>query len=364
LGVRPFVTEDVPEVAELWWKFLRHGKGSTPPALLTYFQELYFANPLVDSALPSLVYEGKGGRIAGFLGVIRRKMSFRGHSIRIAFGGNFVVHPEARSPLAGLGLLTTYMAGNQDVSQTDSANDISRSLLERLGFRTIVPLSIHWARPLRPCHYAVHGMSNSAGRALSTTLKIAAKPFCGVVDSMAARLSFSPFCQTQSAFHAAELDVDTLVQCLAEFRGNYSLRPEYDGDSLKWLLNFMERMHPRADLRKVVVRDDKQKILGWYLYYLKPGAIGQVVQIGGQRKSTKDILDHLFYDAWSHGAIALHGVVPSHLMADFSEKNCFFTCRGGWTVAHSRKPELLEILERGDASLSRLDGEWCVNFDE
>ena len=351
-------------MAELWWKFLRRRRGSAPPALLSYFRDLYFANPLVDSALPSLVYEGKGGRIVGFLGVIRRKMSYCGHSIRIAFGGNFVVHPEARSPLAGLGLLTTYMAGNQDLSQTDSANDISRSLLERLGFRTIVPLSIHWARPLRPCRYAVHGVASFAGPALSASLRIAAKPFCGVVDSLATRLSFSPLCQTPSALYPAELDVETLVHCLAEFRGDFSLVPEYDVDSLNWLISFMERMHPRTDLRKVVLHDDNQKILGWYLYYLKPGAVGQVVQIGGQRKFTKDILDHLFYDAWSRGAIALHGIVPSHLIADFSEKNCFFTCRGGWTVAHSRKPELLEILQRGDASLSRLDGEWCVNFDE
>jgi hypothetical protein len=48
-------------------------------------------------------------------------------------------------------------------------------------------------------------------------------------------------------------------------------------------------------------------------------------------------------------------------MADFSDKSCFFTCRGGWAVAHSRKPEILEVLERGDAFLSRLDGEWCLN---
>ena len=351
-------------MAELWWKFLRRGKGSVPPALLTYFQELYFANPLTDAAIPSLVYQSKSGRIAGFLGVIRRKMSIRGQSLRFAFGGNFVVHPEERSPLAGLGLLTAYMAGNQDVSQTDSANDISRSLLERLGFHTIVPLSIHWARPLRPCYYAVHGMSNSAAPALSASIKIAAKPFCSIVDGMAARLSFSPFCQTRSALRAAALDVETLIHCLTEFRGDYSLRPEYDCGSLKWLLNFMERMHPRADLRKVVLRDDNQKIIGWYLYYLKLGAISQVVQIGGQRKFTKDILDHLFYDAWSRGAIGLHGVAPVHLMADLSEKNCFFTCRGGWTIAHSRNPELLQVLERGDASLSRLDGEWCVNFNE
>jgi hypothetical protein len=50
-------------------------------------------------------------------------------------------------------------------------------------------------------------------------------------------------------------------------------------------------------------------------------------------------------------------------MGDFSEKNCFFACRGGWTVAHSRNPEILEALNRGDAFLSRLDGEWCLALD-
>jgi hypothetical protein len=75
----------------------------------------------------------------------------------------------------------------------------------------------------------------------------------------------------------------------------------------------------------------------------------------------KDVLDHLFYDAWEQGAIALHGVVDLRRIADFSDKGCLFTCRGGWTVAYSRKPELLDLLDRGDAFLSRLDGEWALD---
>jgi len=364
LAVRPFVEDDIPQVADLWWTFLRRRKGPAPPAVQSYFHELYFTNhPWIDSALPSLVYEGKSGRIVGFLGVIRRKMSVRGQSIRVAFGGNFVVHPDARSTPAGLRLLLgAYMAGDQELSMTDSGNHASRILMERLGFRTIVPFSIHWARPLRPGHYAVYAMSRLTGPVVSASLKFAAKPFCSVADSMAARLSFSPFRQTEPPLHAAELDVETLLHCLAEFRGGYSLWPEYDLHSLKSLLTFMDRMPARGELRKVVLRDDSQKILGWYIYYVKPGAVGEVVQIGGERKFTKDVLDHLFYDAWKYGAITLHGVVQSDLMPDFSEKNCFFTCRGGWTLAHSRKPELLDFLNRGDAFLSRLDGEWCLGF--
>ena len=341
---------------------MRGRNGSAPPAIQSFFQELYFTNPWVDSSIPSLVYEGKSGRVVGFLGVTVRKMSLCGQPIRVAFGGNFVVDPEARSNLAGMRLLGTYMAGYQDLSQTDSANDVSRNLLERCGFRTIVPYSIHWARPLRPAHYAIHALSRLTGPVLSAGLKFAAKPFCSAVDGMAARFSSSPFRRTESILHGAELDVETLLHCLAQFRTGYSLWPEYDAHSLTWLLTFMGRPQTRGDLRKVVLRDDSQKILGWYIYYVKPGAVGRVVQVGGERQFTKDILDHLFDDAINRGVVGLHGTVPISLMGDFSEKHCFFACRGGWMVAHSRKPELLELLNRGDAFLSRLDGEWCLGF--
>ena len=364
MGVRPFAVDDIPQVANLWWTVLRRRKAPPPPLVLSYFQELYFNGPLIDEGMPPLVYEAKNGGIVGFLGVIRRRMSLRGQPIRVAFGGNFVVQPEARSSLAGLRLLADYMAGSQDLSQTDSANDISKNLLERLGFRTIVPLSIHWERPLRPARYVVHWMSKLAGPILGGGLKLATRPLCGAADSAAARLSFSPFRQTESRLHAAELEVEMLLHCLNEFRCNCSLQPEYDTDSLRWLLTFMERMHPRASLRRVALRDASQKMIGWYIYYLKPGDRGQVLQLGGQREFIKNILEHLLHDAWSHGAIGLHGVVPSHLMGDFSEKSCFFTCRGGWNVAHSRKPELLELLGHGDASLSRLDGDSCLNFGD
>jgi hypothetical protein len=362
--VRAFVEDDIPQVADLYWTVMRHRKGPSPHVLRSLFQELYFTTPWIDSAHPSLVYEDERG-VVGFLGVIPRTMSLCGQSICVAFGGNFVVLPEARTTLAGLRILREYMAGDQDLSGTDSANDISRLLLERLGFRTIVGYSIHWVRPLRPGHYAVYQMSRLTGPVLSASLKFAAKPLCSIVDGMAAKLSSSPFRQAEPALHAAGLDVETHLNCLAEFRTGYSLWPEYDRHSLDWLLSFMNRTQAYGKkLRKVVLRDDRKKIVGWYVYYLNPGAVGEVVQIGGERQFTKIILDHLFFDAWNHGMIALHGSVHSRLMDDFSDKNCIFTCRGGWTLAHSRRPELLELLNRGDAFLSHLDGEWCMSLGD
>ena len=363
MPVRAFVEDDIPQVADLYWTVMRERGGTAPPALRSSFQQLYFTNPWINSSLPSLVYVEKG-RIIGFLGVVPRKMSIRGQSIRVAFGGGFTVDPKFRSTLAGLHLLKEYLAGGQDVSQTDSANDISRALLLRLGFTTILPLSVHWVRPLRPARYAAYVMSQLSRSALSTSLEFAARPFCSAMDGIASRLRSSPFRLTESHLQAAELDVETLLSCMSEFRTGYSLWPEYDLHSLNWLLTYMRRMKAHGDLRKVILRDGAGKTLGWYIYYRAPGAVGEVVQIGGPRQFTKDVLDHLFYDAWSHGVIALHGIVDRRVMDDFSEKNCFFTCRGGWTVAHSRKPELLALLNNGDAFLSRLDGEWCLAFGD
>lgn len=362
MPVRPLAKDDIPQVADLYWRISRERSGPTPPAVQSFLHDLYFTNPWMDSSIPSLVYDEKG-KIAGFLGVVPRRMCLKGESVRIAFGGNFAVHPEYRTTLAGLHLLRTYMAGGQDLSQTDSANDTSRALLERLGFTTILAYSVHWIRLLKPAHCLTYAVSHLSDSALFSSIEFVSRPFCNAMDRMATKMSVSPFRQVEPRLQASELDIETLLKCMTEFRGAHSMWPDYDTESLTWLLEFMRRMKGHGDtLRKLVLRDDSGKVVGWYLYYSNPGGFAEVAQLGGARKYVKDILDHLFHDAWNQGAIAVHGIVDRRWMDDFSEKCCFFTCRGGWTVAHSRKPNFLELLNNGDAFLSRLDGEWCLSL--
>ena len=75
--VRPFVEDDIPQVAELCWKFLLRRQGLLRLHLNSFLHELCFVNPWVDSSSPSLVDETKSGRIVGFLSVITRQMSLR-----------------------------------------------------------------------------------------------------------------------------------------------------------------------------------------------------------------------------------------------------------------------------------------------
>jgi hypothetical protein len=361
MAVRPLAEADLPQVVDLYWTYMRRRKGTIPQALLALFHELFFVNPFSDSELPSLVYEAPDGRVQGFLGRNVRRMSYCGQTIRVVFGGNLVVHPEFRSGIAAARLVNTFMAGTHDLALTDSANNISKNILQRMGYSVVPALNIHWRRPLLPSHYAIYGLSVARESLALAALRVAAKPFCAIADSIAAKISSSPFRHTKPRLKGEGLDLETLLQCMVEFRKGYSLWPEYNLSSLQWLLGFMESRPARGSLRKILLKDDAGKIAGWYIYYVKPGAVGEVVQIGGDSKSTKDILDHLFWDALEHGVIGLHGVVDSRNTADFSDKGCFFTCRGGWTVASSRDPEIMRSLARGDAFFSRLDGEWCLD---
>ena len=360
--IRPFTEDDIAQVADLNWKVLRGGHGAAPPELRSYFRELFFHNPWSDGDLPSLVYQDRSGKIIGFLGVVPRRMSVQGRSIQVAFGSNFVVHPDSRSTLAGLHLVKRFMSGKQDLSMGDSVNDPSRKVWTGLGGSLAWLYSLHWSRPLRPSRYAVYVFSRLKPNRLSAFLSVAARPFCGVLDGIAVRMPRSPLLQSTTTISAQELDVEALLGCLSTFSGSYSLRPEYDKRSLSWLLDFMGRMKARGDLRKLVLRDEEQEVVGWYVYYIKQGGISEVVQVGAAKNSTSKVLDHLFYDAWRHGAIGLHGRLEPRLMQVLADKHCFFYRRGAWMQVHSRKSGLLQLIHSGDAFLTRLEGEWCLAF--
>lgn len=360
MAIRHLVESDLTQVVDLYWNHMRGRRGPAPQELQPCFRDLYFSNPWANRATPSFVYEDRAGRILGFLGVTGRRITVNGHPIRAAYGGNFVVHPQARSGIAAARLLQALVSSEYDLVLTDSANEKTRDILERLHWSTIPALNFHWARPLRPTQYATLAISKALPSLFAPVFLGVAKPFGLLADASVCRLE-GPFRQDQSRLKGFELDVETLAQCQAAVRQSYRLWPEYDCRSLKWLLGFMESRRKRGRLRKIAVRDQNQKTVGWYIYYVKRGAVGEVVQVGGEPKFFREILRHLFHDGWEQGVVAMHGVAQFRQLPAYSDEGCFFTCRGGWILAHARDPEILEILDRGDGWLSRLDGEWCLD---
>lgn len=360
--VRPFVENDIPQVAELHRQVFRTGERLSPlleDSYRSYFSNIFLNHPWQEKAIPSLVCHNGDGRILGFLGVLPRGMCIGSQPILAAVSSQFIVEPGGHGAIAAVQLLKAFMAGPQDLSIADDAGSASRRLCEGLGGSTALLYSIYCGRILRPLQFLISRLEK---RQLHPHVVAASYPLCRLFDGMAARVSSSVFRQVAPRVVGEELDEETLCQCLCESSKNRTLRPVYDVTSLKWLLDVLSKKNGFGSFRKVVVRNESMQTLGWYLCYLRRGEIGEVLQVGAKEGAIGEVLDHLFYNAWRQGAIAVSWRLEPGLMQQLGEKGCFFHHRGNWMVVHSKKPGLLEAIHRGDAFLTGLEGEWCMRF--
>ena len=359
-GVRPLAEGDIPQVADLLWRILHERKGSASPGLKIYVRDLFLGNPWLEKEIVSRVYEDSSGKIVGFFGVVPRRMTFQGQTIRLAYGSNFVVDPGSRASMAAVQLIKTFMKGAQDISITDSANESTRRILRSLGFAVVPIYSLQWSRPLRPSTYVLQTVARMQKNLLAAYIGTFLRPFCAALDGLLTRMPLSPVRQTKPLTTGEDLTIDVLLNCLATIPGKHLLLPEYDKDTLEWTVGFLARRKTFGDLRSVLVRDKDGKTIGWFIYYVDRGKVGEVVQIGAAGPSISNVLNHLFYDAWKHRLIGLHGRLEPQFMEELTRESCFFFRNGSWTLAHSSRPELLRLIQSGTAFFSRLDGEWSL----
>jgi hypothetical protein len=361
-SIRPFSKDDIPQVVDMFQRLLLRNEGArlqSRDLLPDYFEQIFFHNPWYDEEITSLVYENAGGKIVGFLGVTPRPMLMQRHPIRMAISFHYMVEPESRTSLAGIHLLKAFFAGPQDLSLTDGAGKVGRTVWEGVGGMTTYLYSQRWARILKPSQYVV---SQLAKRTSFATLVSVLTPLSRLLDAGATRLVPKYFPKLNSKYSEEELDTRTLLAYLPQLVGNRAIQPVYDDHSLQWVLNHARQMYLYGTLQSILIRDQSGEVMGWYLYYLKSGDTGTVIQIVARKNSFDEILDHLFEHARQHGATALIGRLEAQYIQELSDKYCWFDRFAGWTLIHSKNSEVLHAIQRGDAFLSRLEGEWCLQF--
>ncbi|HKQ78950.1 MAG TPA: hypothetical protein VJ810_34955 [Blastocatellia bacterium] len=369
-SVRPFTKNDIPQVVKLFQKVF-FNNGQTAPSsskLIAYFEEMFFHNPWVREGakeeareeIPSLVYETGDGGVIGFIGIIPRRMLLHGRPIQAATSMHFMVDPDSRSTLAGVQLLKTFFSGPQDLSLTDSGGALGRKIWEGLGGATALSYSINWTRLLRPSRYVLSLLARK--NRLLRLFVIVLSPLCGIVDALARRAMPRRYGKPDASLQETDLDHETLLAGITQFPIATALRPDYDPDSLFWLLAKADQLAGPSALRKKALRDANGELVGWYLYELNADGLGEVLQVVGRKKSFSEVLDHLFSHGWRNGAIALSGRLDPKFVQEFSDKYCSFNCGGPWTLTHSRNPEVLQAIYQGDLFLTRLEGEWCMRF--
>lgn len=360
--VRTFVEADIPRVAPLHravFKTEHRPGGAGLDAYHAYFTRVFLENPARDPALPSLVYEEADGSIAGFLGVVPRRMTMNGRRFVAAISSQFVVAPASHAGIVALRLAKAFLEGPQDLSISDEATDTSRKIWEGLGGTTAMLHSLYWTRPLRPGRLAV---SMLRGHPRLAPLALAAAPVAPLIDVLATRIRHSQLYQSAPEVSASQdLTERTALACLPRCTRAGALRVDYDEPTLAWLFRGAKQRKRHGSLRATVVRKD-ERVVGWYLYHLDEGRIADVIQIASEPARIREVLDHLFYQASGDGAIAVAGRLDPRYLQALTDRYCVLHRRGPWVLLNTKHSDLLRAFECGDASFSRLDGEWCLGF--
>jgi hypothetical protein len=347
--IRPLDRDDLHQAAVLFRKVLQPDSQHGADAFAEFLGRTLLDSPTADPEVPSLVAADDEGRIIGLIGTEVRPMRLGDRPVRLVISEHWAVDPDI--PTAGLGawLLQRVLAGPQDGTFTDTANESTQTMWERLGGETIHLQCITWTRVFRPFGLAAALAARRASGGRTDVLARASQP----LDAVAGRaLGVEPADEDGEPLTAAGL-----VAAVPVVGERLGLLPDYDETFAQWLLEELDRV--RADGRAVhrLVKDAAGRPCGWYVYWLRPGDRSEVLQIAADGRHVDRVLDHLLWHAYSNGSAALVGRLEPRLLEPVRRRRCILRM-GERSLFHSRDPGVLDKVRSGDTLLSRFDGEW------
>lgn len=353
--IRAFTPEDVPAVVALRQRVFRHSSQRKSEELAAYIHRAFLTNPWHDLDLPSLVHVDAQGEVDGFLGVIPRRMTFRERPLRVAVPTQLMVRPGA-APGTGTRLARALIAGPQDLTFSDAANDAARRLWLRVGGIVAMPTSLYFVIPLRPARYALTRLGDGL---IARMLGLLARPITAVLDALRATPAPTP---PHSRDTQEPLLLPRHLPVLADLLASWPLHPDYDPIGMGWQLEELARRRDDGQVQGAIVRDPWGDPVGWFLYHANRGGVGEIIQLGARRGDHARILPVLLRDAAAHGVVALAGRADPGVLEAAAAQGISFTRGGPWVLTHARDPQLLAAVLAGEAFLSRLEGEWWLNF--
>ena len=223
--------------------------------------------------------------------------------------------------------------------------------------------SLRFTRPIRPAAFSLHVLGQRPGLALFAK---AARPIAWLADAIAERLPRSPFGPSAQAAQATTEDLnEEMMRAFApSILAERPLRPDYDDlDSLRWRTARAQGYALRGPLKRVLVRGPGGDVLGWYMAYFPEGGVGEVLQVLASESTISTVLDRLFTDALHARVTGLCGRLDPKLAQAYSDAHCIISRRGPLMLAHARDPAVMDLLFRGEAYISRFDGEWATRFE-
>lgn len=352
--IRPVTAQDLPAVASLFQRLLRRN-GVEPNALADYLGTLFLEGPNYDPELSSKVHVRDDGTVSGFLGVFPLAMEHAGKALRAAVCGTFMVDAHGDDPFAGARLLRDVLSGPQDLSFTETSNDLSTALWQTVGGNILPAYSLEWLRVLRPASF----VSELAGEQLPMARLVS--PLMRPFDALARRgranwAGYVPLASRADTFSDADANEEEAAELIPGFLRQFALRPNWNAERLRYMLAQARNkaIHGERVLR--VVRARTGAPVGLFLYYGDRGRIGRVVQIMSLPGREAIVIDRMLRHADSRNMAALRGRAQPALLAAMMGRKIAFV-HAASTIVHSRHPELVDAFTGGRAFVNGLAGE-------
>lgn len=351
-SVRPLIESDVPAVAGLLQRILRKTSGPATPSLEAYLAEFFLDGPHRDPDINSQVYLRDDGAVAGFIGAMALPMEVAGRAVRTALCGTFMVDRHADDPFAGARLMRAFLAGPQDISLTETANDISTTMWRGANGVLLPGYSLEWLRVLRPAEFVIEMAAN-----VTRVARIAA-PLARPIDGLLRKRSGQSrlFGLPANTLPTAEIDDDATVVLLERFAKSFEARPRWQSENLLSMIGESRRKALYGEMvrRSVTTRDGRP--VGLFQYYGDPGRIGRVIQVLAAPGQTVPVINSMIAHASDRGLVALRGrTMPMLIEAMLGQPFVFVNAAS--SIVHSRDPSLVEPFRAGKAFFNGFAGE-------
>lgn len=351
-SVRPLIRSDMPAVAALLQRILRKTSEPAMPSLEAYLGELFLDGAHRDPDINSHVYLRGDGSVAGFIGALALPMEVEGRAVRGALCGSFMVDRHSDDPFAGARLMRAFLAGPQDISLTETANDISTAMWRGVNATMLPGYSLEWLRVLRPAEFLIE-MAAHVSRAVRIVSPLA-KPFDRLLRQRKIQSRF--FGLPGKTLPTSEADDEMTAALLERFTKTFAARPRWKGENLRCMIAESHRKALYGEMVRRMVTTRDGRAVGLFQYYGYPGRIGRVIQILAAPGQSGAVIDCMIAHASDQGLVALRGrTMPALIEAMLGQPFLFMNAAS--SIVHARDPALVEPFRTGKAFFNGFAGE-------
>jgi hypothetical protein len=355
--IRALEAADIPAVAAMFQRVLRKDTSAPPASLVDYMRHFYLDAPGCGDGIHSLVHIDGAERVSGFVGVHALPMTFNGRNLRAAICGSLMVEDRDTDPMAGARLLKVFLDGPQDLSFSETANEVATQLWTRLRGVVLPQYSLDWVRVIRPSGFV---LSLAAGRVAGMLA-----PLTSAFDGLYRRqmkpgerrwTAVTPGGTGQKPLRTTEIGSAEFAGLFEALTSQFTLRPDWKEAQLDRILADAVLKPDLGHLTFASVASPAGAEIGAFAYYAKPGGIGRVLQVLARPSQAGHVIDCLVDHAAARGVCGLRGRTQPALMEAMLARRIAFVPVAS-TVVHSRDPDLLRAMTGSQAFLNGVAGE-------